>query len=171
MRVGNRPHRPGFTIVEVLVTLCVFSAGLLPIIVLFHRSQVTTAKAKNLLIAETIGRTTIDELRALGIDGIERFHKGNPLRGADGQEYPLMHADREVKGLMVPTDANATAFPRDYARFSTRVELAATPALPTDPDQRPVAYQVLVTVIWNEGTEKPHEIKFGTIVRRWGTGS
>ncbi len=169
---GRRLSWRGFTLIEMLITLCVFTIGLLPLMVLFHSSQITTAKAKNLLIAETIGRTTIDELRSLGIDGIEKL-MASPLRGVDGQEYPLAHADLVCKGMLVPSDAKADLLPKDYGRFQTAVVLTPTPAStnPPDPDQRPVSYTAVVTVSWHEESQRTHEVKFGTIIRRWGNTS
>ena len=63
--------RKAFSTPELLMTLVVFSFGILPLIVLFQNSHKQTAQAKNLMVAHSLGRTIISEIKALGFEALE----------------------------------------------------------------------------------------------------
>ncbi|NCB46291.1 type II secretion system protein, partial [bacterium] len=63
--------RKAFSTPELLITIVIFSFGLLPLIVLFQSSNKQTAQAKNLMVAHSLGRTIIAEIRSIGFDLLE----------------------------------------------------------------------------------------------------
>lgn len=142
------------------MTLMVFSFGLLPLITLFQRSHKVTAQAKNLMVAQSLGRTIIDEIRAYGFDGIEK------------NKSTLAHAWKQVEGPLVPSDPNSVKFPVYYRKFETMTTV--TPYPDTNPDK----YRICLTVKWVEpgrtgdvenGIERgSYSIPFGTVVVKYG---
>ena len=101
-----------FTTPELLMTLMIFSFGLLPLIVLFRASHKTTAQAKHLMIAQSLGRTIIDEVRALGYDSL-KYEMENPS-GVFGSW-------RQITGPLVPTDPDSIVYPDSYGRFQVHM--------------------------------------------------
>ncbi len=88
-----------FTTPELLMTIVVFSFGILPLIVLFQSSHKQTAQAKNLMVAQSLGRTIISEIKALGFDALEQEMK-SPKLG-------IVHTGKPVEGPLVIDDVDS----------------------------------------------------------------
>ena len=84
--------KKGFSTAEMLVTVMIFSLGMLPLIVLFQNSHKQTAQAKNLMIAQSIGRTKIAEIRAMGFETLKNEIEKSSLN--------LTHQTQEVSGKL-----------------------------------------------------------------------
>ena len=134
------------------MTLVVFSFGLLPLIVLFQSSYKTTAQAKNLMVVQTLGRTIIDEVRALGFDGIRR-----EITDPTG----VFHGFQQVRGRLVESDSDSIEFPSYYQRFETK--LTQDP----DDDKNPKKYRIELEIQWQEPDRK-FSLGFGTVVVKYG---
>ncbi|MBF0499535.1 MAG: hypothetical protein HQM09_05355 [Candidatus Riflebacteria bacterium] len=134
------------------MTLLVFSMGLLPLIVLFQTSHKSTAKAKNLMVAQSLGRTMIDEVRSMGFDGVRaNFSRVN-------------HGWKQVTGSLVPGDASSINYPEYYGKFETMMVADELRDPRTD---RPYKYLVKLSVRWQEpGIQQ--EIGFGTVMVKYG---
>ena len=140
------------------MTIVVFSFGLLPLITLFQKSQKVTAQAKNLMVAQSLGRTLIDEVRSYGFEGIRK----NISR--------LSHSWEGVKGPVLlrdptsPPDPNAIEYPKYYNRFETQTAITPYPTV------NPEKFQVCLTVRWVEpGREGgSYSLFFGTVVVKYG---
>jgi len=131
------------------MTLVVFSMGLLPLIVLFQSSHKSTAKAKNLMIAQSIGRSKVDEIRAMGYMGIKK------------QMATLSDSGwRPVAGKIVPDDPDSPVYPDVYSKFKTKL---------TVDNRGPSTNKFLVylSVKWTE-PQGEQELTFGTVVVRYG---
>ncbi|MFZ2959249.1 MAG: hypothetical protein WA705_20375 [Candidatus Ozemobacteraceae bacterium] len=145
-------RRPGFSTPELLMTILVFSMGLLPLIVLFQSSHKSTAKAKNLMVAQSLGRTMIDELRSMGFEGVRsNFSK-------------LNHGWKQVSGPLVPGDTESINYPEYYGRFETMMVIDELRDSRTD---RPYKYLVKLSVRWQE-PQMQQELGFGTVVVKYG---
>lgn len=140
----------GFTTPEILMALMVFSFGLLPLIVLFQNSHKVTAQAKNLMVAQTLGRTIIDEIRSYGVSGIKKNFSD------------LQHSWKQVTGPIVPSDPNSLKYPDYYGRFETMTTLDGIP----DKDN-PEKYRVALTVRWKEQSRE-FTLCFGSVVVKYG---
>lgn len=137
------------------MTLVVFSFGLLPLIVLFQKSHKVTAQAKNLMVAQSLGRTVIDEIRSYGFDGVKK----NLSRLA----YPW----KQVKGRLVnadPQNDDDLKYPDYYGRFETMTTISPYPA--TNPEK----FMVCLSVRWIEpGREGGmYSLAFGTVLVKYG---
>lgn len=149
-RQRNEIHsRQAFSTPELLMTMLIFSFGLLPLIVLFQSSHKTTAQAKNLMIAQSLGRTIIDEIRSHGFEGVKREIE-NP-------SFALFHDWKQVKGKMVESDDSSIIWPEYYGRFETKV--LANP----DPESDPTKYRIEMEVRWQE-PDRTFSLGFGTVV-------
>lgn len=139
----------GFSTPELLMTILVFSFGLLPLIVLFQTSYKTTAKAKNLMVAQSLGRTMIDEIRSFGFEGVSR------------RVSELSHSSRQVTGPLVDIDPDGIKFPDYYGRFRTSMSI--------DPDDpaKPTKFRIALTVAWQE-PDRNFSLGFGTVVVKLG---
>lgn len=135
----------GFSIAELLVTLVVFSCGLLPLIFLFQSSHKHTAQAKNLMIAHSIGRSVISEIRSLGFDVLEDEIKTNKLG--------IIGTKSEISGPVVPSDENSVTYPEYYKRFQTNVNLI----------QEDNKIRVELDISWKE-PGRDFDLGFGTVV-------
>jgi type II secretory pathway pseudopilin PulG len=107
--------KKGFSTAEMLVTIAIFSLGMLPLIVLFQNSHKQTAQAKNLMIAQSIGRTKIAEIRAMGFETLRKEIENPSL--------DLTHQSLEVSGKLVDQDDNSIEYPEYYRRFKTTLNL------------------------------------------------
>jgi type II secretory pathway pseudopilin PulG len=141
-----------FTTPELLMTIVVFSCGLLPLIVLFQSSYKTTAQAKNLMVAQSLGRTVIDEIRALGFDGIQK---------EISEPTGMFHNFQQVKGKLVEGDDNSLEYPEYYSRFETK--LNAEP----DDEKNTKKYRIEMEIQWQEPDRK-FSLGFGTVVVKYG---
>lgn len=152
-------HRKAFTTPELLMTLVVFSFGILPLIVLFQTSHRTTAQAKNLMVAQSLGRTIIDEVRALGFDGI-KYELENPTG--------LFHENQQLTGTLVPSDPDSLTYPDYYSRFETKLSamLIDSNFDPTR-DDKAMKYVIELEISWQEATRK-YSLAFETVVVKYG---
>lgn len=144
----------GFSTAELLVTIMIFSFGILPLIVLFQNSHKQTAQAKNLMIAQSIGRTIISDIRSRGFDNIVAN------KAEIEQEFTGDFAENN-DGKLVPTDENSIIYPEYYKKFKTVLEI------PT-PDDSAKVLSIQLTVKWKESTRE-FDIGFGTLVVKYDT--
>lgn len=142
-----------FTTPELLMTIVVFSFGLLPLIVLFQSSHKQTAQAKNLMVAQSLGRTIISEIKAMGFDGLEEEMK-NP-------RYSIIHSNRPVEGPLVGDDADSIKYPEYYKRFNTSVKLEKAST------ERNKKIRVELDIEWKEPNRK-FNLGFGTVIVKYG---
>jgi len=131
------------------MTILIFSFGLLPLIVLFQSSHKTTAQAKNLMIAQSLGRTVIDEVRSLGFEGVKREIE-NP-------SFNVFHDWKQVQGKLIENDDQSITWPSYYERFETKI-------LPNpDDESNPTKYRIEMEVRWRE-PDRTFSLGFGTVV-------
>lgn len=153
--------RNAFTTAEMLVTVMIFSLGILPLIVLFQNSHKQTAQAKNLMIAQSIGRTIISDLRAMGFDALAEEIKTS--------KYGIIHRNREVTGKCVPSDENSIVYPEYYRRFKTSVKLEDSGERTVNGVRKPAnKIRVELDVEWQEPNRK-FTLAFGTVVVKYDT--
>lgn len=153
--------RHGFTTAEMLVTLMIFSLGILPLIILFQNSHKQTAQAKNLMIAQSIGRTMISEIRAMGFDAL--------AEEINSSKYGITHSGKEVTGKMVPSDENSIEYPEYYKRFKTTVRLEDSGERTVGGVKKPAnKIRVELDVEWQEPNRK-FTLAFGTVVVKYDT--
>ena len=146
--------RRGFSTPELLMTLVVFSFGILPLIVLFQSSYKQTAQAKNLMVAHSLGRTIISEIRALGFEALEAEMK-SPKLG-------IVHTAKPVSGPLVADDADSIKYPDYYQRFNTTVKLERA----STENNRKI--RVELDIEWKEPNRK-FNLGFGTVIVKYGT--
>lgn len=155
--------KKGFTTAEMLITILIFSLGILPLIILFQNSHKQTAQAKNLMIAQSIGRSVIAELRAKGFDYLAK-EKNNP-----DPTNPITHVGKIVEGKCVDSDDTSIVYPEYYKRFKTTVSL-------DDSGERSVLnvtkpankIRVMLEVEWQESNRK-FSLAFATVVVKYDT--
>lgn len=135
------------------MTLVVFSFGILPLIVLFQSSHKQTAQAKNLMVAHSLGRTIISEIRAMGFAALEQEMK-NPRLGIE-------HSDRTVEGPLVKSDAESIVYPEYYKRFNTSIKLE------TASTENNKKIRVELDIEWKEPNRK-FNLGFGTVIVKYG---
>ena len=135
------------------MTMVVFSFGLLPLIVLFQSSHKQTAQAKNLMIAHSLGRTMISEIRSLGFDILEAEMSSPRLS--------IVHSARPVEGPLVSSDPDSILYPEYYNRFKTSVRLDRA----TTADNKKI--RVELDIEWQE-PGRTFNLGFGTVVVRYG---
>lgn len=143
-----------FTTPELLMTIVVFSFGLLPLIVLFQSSHKQTAQAKNLMIAQSLGRTIISEIKAMGFEGLEQEMKS--------PRYGVVHTGRSIEGPLVRDDADSIIYPEYYKRFITSVKLEKAS---TENNKK---IRVELDIEWKEPNRK-FNLGFGTVLVKYGT--
>lgn len=146
----------GFTTAEMLVTVLVFSLGILPLIILFQNSHKKTAQAKNLVIAQSIGRTMIAEVRALGFDVLSKEIKS--------PKFGIIHNQKEVTGLAVPSDEKSIEYPEYYKRFKTSLKLEEGASRTNGKPSNKI--KVELTVEWKE-PDRDFALYFGTVVVKY----
>ena len=149
-------RKKAFSTAEVLITIMLFSFGILPLIVLFQNSHKQTAQAKNLMIAQSIGRTMISEIRSYGFDVLDK-EISNPTT--------LIHSDQPVTGSLIKTDDSSIEYPEYYSRFKTTLNLEKSPDINGKPGNK---IRVELDVVWQEPNRK-FTLGFGTVVVKYGT--
>jgi hypothetical protein len=144
------------------MTIVVFSFGLLPLIVLFQRSHKVTAQAKNLMIAQSLGRGVIDEIRSYGFEGVVK-----------NMDRLAQTFNKNLEGSIIPRDGAPPEtdifYPDYYKRFSTKLEVSPyTP--PSKPDDGPTKVRVGLTVEWVESGREGGKFSqyFGTVLVKYG---
>ncbi|MBU1107276.1 MAG: type II secretion system GspH family protein [Candidatus Riflebacteria bacterium] len=145
--------RTAFTTPELLMTIVVFSFGLLPLIVLFQNSYKQTAQAKNLMVAHSLGRTMISEIRALGFEALEKEMENSRLN--------IVRTSKPVEGRLVDSDTDSTVYPEYYKRFNTSVKLERAS---TDNNKK---IRVELDIEWKE-PNRTFNLGFGTVVGKYG---
>ena len=146
--------RRAFSTPELLMTLVVFSFGILPLIVLFQSSSKQTAQAKNLMVAHSLGRTIISEIKAMGFDALEAEMKNSKVG--------IEHTGRPVSGPLVKDDADSIIYPEYYKRFNTSVKLEKAS---TENNKK---IRVELDIEWKEPNRK-FNLGFGTVIVKYGT--
>ncbi|MBF0409242.1 MAG: type II secretion system protein [Candidatus Riflebacteria bacterium] len=145
-------RRSAFTTPELLMTLVVFSMGILPLIVLFQTSHTTTAKAKNLMVAQSLGRSIIDEVRSYSFIGVKSdFSKFN---------YPW----KKVSGPVVESDNTSVKYPDYYGRFETMMVTDEIKEKDANNNDVINMYSVKLTIRWSEPGKPDQTLGFGTLV-------
>lgn len=147
-------RKSAFTTPELLMTIVVFSFGLLPLIVLFQSSHKQTAQAKNLMVAQSLGRTIISEIKAMGFEALEQEMQ-KPNLG-------IAHSSRPVTGPLVADDADSIKYPEYYNRFLTSVKLERAST------ERNKKIRVELDVEWKEPSRK-FNLGFGTVIVKYGS--
>ena len=156
----------GFSTAEVLITIMLFSFGILPLVVLFQNSHKQSAQAKNLIIAQSIGRSMISEIRSLGFDYILRVYKEPNVNDV----YKIIHNKKEVEGSLVPSDNDSIVYPEYYKRFKTSVRIE-----PIGNDGEENKIRVELDVEWQEpnmrklDSERNFTLGFGTVLVKYDT--
>jgi type II secretory pathway pseudopilin PulG len=143
--------RTGFSTPELLITLMIFSFGLLPLIVLFQSSNKQTAQAKNLMVAHSLGRTKIAEIRSLGFAVLENEIKTSSMG--------IACVNKEVTGPLVDSDSDSIVYPEYYKKFNTTIKLEK----PTDDKIR-----IELDVTWQEPS-RTFSLGFGSVVVNYGS--
>ncbi len=149
-------RQSAFSTPELLITLVIFSFGILPLIVLFQSSHKQTAQAKNLMVAHSLGRTIIAEVRSLGFKTLEK-EMNSPRLG-------LVHTSRQVEGPLVKDDPDSTVYPEYYKRFSTSLKLERAS---TSNNKK---IRVELDIEWQEPNRK-FNLGFGTVVVKYDAES
>lgn len=149
----TKPRRRAFSIPEILMTMVVFSFGILPLIVLFQNSHKQTAQAKNLMVAHSLGRTIISEIKSLGFEILEEELRSPTLS--------LVHSVRPVTGPVVPSDGDSIQYPEYYNRFKTSVKLERA----STTNNKKI--RVELDIEWRE-PNRTFNLGFGTVVVKYG---
>lgn len=63
---GQVPGRDGFSLVEILMVLLVLSVGLLPVVIIQHRSREEVSKADRYTQAVTIAQSQMERIKGMG---------------------------------------------------------------------------------------------------------
>ncbi len=150
-------RRKAFSTAEVLVTIMLFSFGILPLIVLFQNSHKQTAQAKNLMIAQSIGRTMIAEVKSYGFDLLVKEME-NPTF--------LVHTNQPVTGSLIKSDDSSIEYPEYYSRFKTTLNLERSPDRSNGKPGNKI--RVELDVEWQEPNRK-FTLGFGTVVVKYDT--
>ena len=152
-------RRTAFSTIEMLLTVMIFSLGIIPLILLFQNSHKQTAQAKNLMIAQSIGRNIINEVRAYGFDILEEE--------INNSTYKIIHQNQPVTGKLVPQDNESIEYPEYYSRFRTTLDLTDNKS--DRGDKQPNKICVELEVQWDEPGRQNFKLGFGTLVVKYGT--
>ena len=152
-----KQRKKGFSSAEVLVTIMLFSFGILPLIVLFQNSHKQTAQAKNLMIAQSIGRTMISEIRSMGFAILDEEIESSSY-GIKG-----LH-DFKDNDKVVASDDNSILYPDYYKRFKVTVDLSRA----LDKREENKKIRVELDVEWQE-PDRVFKLGFGTVVVKYDT--
>lgn len=136
------------------MTILVFSFGILPLVVLFQSSHRQTASAKNLMIAHSLGRTIISEIRAYGFDVLDQELTSSSLG--------LIHTHKPVEGKLVPEDDESIVYPECYKRFYTSLKMERASS-----ERNNNKIRVELEVEWKE-QGRSFNLGFGTVVTKYG---
>ena len=151
-------RKTAFSTIEMLLTVMIFSLGFIPLIILFQNSHKQTAQAKNLMIAQSIGRNMINEVRAYGFDILEEE--------INKSTYQIIHQNKPVTGKLVIQDNESIEYPEYYSRFKTTLDLSDNKA---ERNNVPNKICVELEVQWDEPGRQNFKLGFGTVVVKYGT--
>lgn len=102
------------------------------------------------MVAHSLGRTIIAEIRSIGFDLLENEIKTSKLG--------IARNNKEVSGPLVPQHGESMVYPDYYKRFSATVKLEK----PTDDKIR-----VELDIEWKE-PNRNFSLGFGTVVVKYG---
>ena len=156
-----RKRKTAFSTIEMLLTVMIFSLGFIPLVLLFQNSHKQTAQAKNLMIAQSIGRNMINEVRAYGFDILEEE--------ITNSTYKIIHQNRPVSGKVVEQDNESIEYPEYYNRFKTTLELTDNKSEREKEKKQPNKICVELEVQWDEPGRQNFKLGFGTVVVKYGT--
>lgn len=108
------------------------------------------------MIAHSIGRTFISEIRALGFKTLTDEIKSSKLG--------IKHTDKPVEGKLVEDDDKSIVYPEYYKRFTTSVNLSKA----TDVNNKKI--RVELDVKWKE-QGRTFNLGFGTVVVKYDSES
>ena len=151
-------RKTAFSTIEMLLTVMIFSLGFIPLILLFQNSHKQTAQAKNLMIAQSIGRNIINEIRAYGFDILEEE--------INNSTYKIIHQNQPVSGKVVEQDNESIEYPEYYSRFKTTLDLTDNKS---ERNNVPNKISVELEVQWDEPGRQNFKLGFGTVVVKYGT--
>ena len=151
-------RKTAFSTIEMLLTVMLFSLGFIPLILLFQNSHKQTAQAKNLMIAQSIGRNMINEVRAYGFDILEEE--------INNSTYKIIHQNQPVTGKLVIQDNESIEYPEYYSRFKTTLDLTDNKS---ERNNVPNKICVELEVQWDEPGRQNFKLGFGTVVVKYGT--
>ncbi len=151
-------RKTAFSTIEMLLTVMIFSLGFIPLIILFQNSHKQTAQAKNLMIAQSIGRNMINEVRAYGFDILEEE--------INKSTYQIIHHNQPVTGKLVIQDNDSIEYPEYYSRFKTTLDLTDNKS---ERNNVPNKICVELEVQWDEPGRQNFKLGFGTVVVKYGT--
>lgn len=151
-------RKTAFSTIEMLLTVMIFSLGFIPLIILFQNSHKQTAQAKNLMIAQSIGRNMINEVRAYGFDILEEE--------INKSTYKIIHQNQPVTGKLVIQDNDSIEYPEYYSRFKTTLDLSDNKS---ERNNVPNKICVELEVQWDEPGRQNFKLGFGTVVVKYGT--
>lgn len=151
-------RKTAFSTIEMLLTVMIFSLGFIPLIILFQNSHKQTAQAKNLMIAQSIGRNMINEVRAYGFDILEEE--------INKSSYKIIHQNQPVTGKLVIQDNESIEYPEYYSRFKTTLDLSDNKS---ERNNVPNKICVELEVQWDEPGRQNFKLGFGTVVVKYGT--
>lgn len=151
-------RKTAFSTIEMLLTVMIFSLGFIPLILLFQNSHKQTAQAKNLMIAQSIGRNMINEVRAYGFDILEEE--------INNSTYKIIHQNQPVTGKLVIQDNESIEYPEYYSRFKTTLDLTDNKS---ERNNVPNKICVELEVQWDEPGRQNFKLGFGTVVVKYGT--
>ena len=152
-------RKTAFSTIEMLLTVMIFSLGIIPLIILFQNSHKQTAQAKNLMIAQSIGRNMINEVRAYGFDILEEE--------INNSTYNIIHQNQPVTGKLVLQDADSIEYPEYYSRFKTTLDLTDNKS--EREGKEPNKICVELEIQWDEPGRQNFKLGFGTVVVKHGT--
>ena len=152
-------RKKAFSTVEMLLTVMIFSLGILPLIILFQNSHKQTAQAKNLMIAQSIGRTMISEVRSYGFDFLAQ-ELNSPSKN-------IIHQNREVTGKLVPSDDDSIEYPEYYKRFKTTLKMEDSGERTVNGKKKPAnRIRIWLDVEWEE-PNRTFSLAFGTVMVKY----
>ena len=154
-----RKRKTAFSTIEMLLTVMIFSLGFIPLILLFQNSHKQTAQAKNLMIAQSIGRNMINEVRAYGFDILEEE--------ITNSTYKIIHHNQPVSGKVVEQDSESIEYPEYYNRFKTTLDLTDNKS--ERDNKQPNKICVELEVQWDEPGRQNFKLGFGTVVVKYGS--
>lgn len=147
-------NKKGLTLIELLATLLIFSLGIIPMLVLFNTGYKQTAQAKHLMIAQSIGRTMISEIKSLGFAVLSEEISSSALG--------LVQEKKPVEGRLVTSDENSILYPEYYGRFLYTLRLEKATAINNN------KIRVELEIEWQE-PDRRFSMPFGTVVVGYDT--
>lgn len=148
--------------IEVLVTVAIVGAALVPIISMMIFSQRGTTKISDFVIAQNLAIETMELYKNKDFDTIVQISEENDIKigekieitGRSGQKY-----DSSGKGSKGPI----ITYPPDYARFRRQVLIENRQGQGTEATELKVIH-VIVTWTDKQGRQVPSKIELKSVV-------